>query len=98
MMDLTFYFDLYLFSNMLSNIYPKEMSRMSIMIKPTISIMVGNELVFSFCDSGIISCAITNTIAPAAKPIAYGSNVVNVDTQIAPRIVRGISTPPDKNP
>ncbi|MDH5555533.1 MAG: hypothetical protein OEX79_10105 [Nitrosopumilus sp.] len=59
---------------------------------------MGNEFVFSFCDSGIISCAITNTIAPAAKPIAYGSTAVNVDTQNAPIRVRGISTPPDKKP
>ena len=68
------------------------------MIKPIINMIVGNEFAFSFCDSGIISCAIINTIAPAAKPIAYGSNVVNADTQNAPIRVRGISTPPDKNP
>ena len=65
-------------------LYPKAMSRIIIMTKPTMRPRVATSVLPFVCESGINSSTTTKIIAPAAKERAYGRMAVIDKTATAP--------------
>ena len=70
------------------NNYPNNISKLNIVNKPTVNPLVAQFSCPRLWVSGIISCDITNNMAPAANPNAIGSigrNTVTIETPINPK-------------